>query len=884
MFRNLSTCRSPRIAVACSAVLTALASAPFAVAQTTIDEGQNLEEVVVTTARQREEAVQNVPATVAVLTRETLDSAMVDRAGDFIRLVPGVTMVQTAEVADSQINIRGINGARDAENNFALIIDGILQSNGAAFNREYPDLQQIEIVKGPQGALYGRNAAAGAIIITTTKPTEEFSGEARIGLGEDDTQVGVLTLSGPLTDTMQWKVLGNYRSTDGFYENSFTDAKTVDDFEGWDLYGRLMWEPSDSTTLDIKARYGEVEAASISFNANFLLPGLTQAPLPNAPLFNENANDHNFDYVNNVDPFNNQESFDISVKWDQELSFGTLTAWALYSDIQNEFGSDGTSASYGFFANETTCQSSSAAVFNSGFQLPPPQIIFFAAPGVPPAAIFGPYTPTTCDGTQYQVRNQTDFSFEARIASRGDQRFRWMGGVYFLDLDREVGVNTGIGNGPLIDSLYVPNTPVPGAASIPLPNSTEQLVWDDFGNTVYAGFVNVAYDLTDKWELAAALRYDYEERTDHNKVPTAARTAFFDFNPFDGPFDPVRGYNSNIFVGGAPLNAGLNPVINPSGVIADRDLSFDELQPKVSVTYKATPEFTAYANWGVGFKSGGFNNQGSQETIDLFINCFTGRGPNGELNTDPAVGACGAGTTNQPVYRSVLVEDQYEKETSSAAEIGFKGLNLGGRLQWEVAGFYTDVDNMQFFEFLVGQFGLLRTVNSIDEVELSGFEVGLNWQLTDIFQLNAGYARTYSEIKKNTSRPASVGNNSPYTPDYSTTVGLSADAPITANDWRLQASAWWTVVGPTWFHVIQAQDNPTVLFGDGNYTLAQREEYQTVDVRLALTNGRWTIAALSKNVFDEKYLEEVIPAPEFGGAFIHAGTERRFMGEVTYSF
>ena len=279
----------------------------------------SLEEVVVTTARQRTEALQDVPASITAITASTLEAASVDRAGDFIRLTPGVSLVQTAEVADAQVNIRGINGARDAENSFALIIDGILQTNPAAFNREYADLQQIEVVKGPQGAIYGRNAAAGAIIITTTKPGSDFGADVKLGYGEDSTQTGSVVASGPMSDRAGWKIAADYRKTDGFFYNKFLKNNTVDDFEGWNVNGRLVFEPTDSSTLDLKAHYGKVDAASISFNADFLVPGLVLSGLPNAPLFNEDVNTHKFDFVNNIDPTNDQEALDVSLKFDSEL-------------------------------------------------------------------------------------------------------------------------------------------------------------------------------------------------------------------------------------------------------------------------------------------------------------------------------------------------------------------------------------------------------------------------------------------------------------------------------------------------------------------------------------------------------------------------------------
>jgi iron complex outermembrane receptor protein len=818
-----------------------------------------LEEVVVTTARQRAERLQDVPASITAITAATLEAAAVQRAGDFIRLTPGVSLVQAAEVADAQVNIRGINGARDAENSFALIIDGVLQTNPAAFNREYSDLQQIEVVKGPQGAIYGRNAAAGAIIITTTKPADVFSGSAKVGFGENNTTTGSVVMSGPMSETSGWKIAADYRKTDGFYNNRFLKNNSVDDYDGYNINARFVFEPTDGATLDVKAHYGEVEAASISFNPVFLVPGFVGSGLPNAQLFNEDVNQHKFEFVNNIDPFNNQESFDLSVKWDQDLSFGKLTAWALYSDIQNDFGSDGTSATYGFFWNEPNCQTSSAQLFNSGFQMPAPQIQFGGAPA---AAIWGPYTASRCDGTQYQVRNQKDYSLEVRLQSSGDERLRWLAGAYLLNIDREVGVNTGIDSGVgIVRQLYVPRGQ---------PNGTEQLVWDNFKSDVYAGFANLSYDVTDSLEASLALRYDSEKRKVKNLVPTAARTAYFDYNPFDGAF-----------TGNSPLNPALVPALNPGlrpdGTIPDRSETFTQFQPKVSLTWKASDLLTAYANWGVGFKSGGFNNTGSAATVDLFINCFTGRG---QTN---AAANCPGNRPGASTLRTVIVRDNYDKEKSSAAEIGFKGRTSGGRLSYEAAVFSTKVDDMQFFEFLVGDFGLLRVVNNIDEVQIDGYEVGVDFRVTDDFKFVAGYSRVASEIKANTSRPTSVGNEAPYTADYTATLGAELDVPVGA-DWGLQASAYLNIIGPTWFHVIQSQNNETVKFFTGNFTNSERDKYQTIDARLAFVSDSWTLAVVGKNLADTKFLQEVIPAPEFGGAFVHPGSERHLSVEVGYKF
>jgi iron complex outermembrane recepter protein len=844
MHRNRTSTVSHAVSVILSAAALSGVTGQAALAQEAAANTEVLDEVVVTTARQREEALQDVPASVTAITSATLEQAAVERAGDFVRLTPGVSLVQTAEVADAQVNIRGINGARDAENSFALIIDGILLTNPAAFNREYSDLKQIEILKGPQGALYGRNAAAGAIIVTTTKPGDEYAGDVKLSYGEDATYTGQFVVGGPIGDRAGWKLGADYRSTDGFYKNRFVNQNNVDDFEGWNVNGRLVWELGDNSTLDVKAHYGEVDAASISFNAAFQLPGF--AAFLNNPLFDEDVNSHNFEFVNNIDPFNEQTAADLSVKFDHDFGAAKLTAWALYSDVENAFGSDGTSGAFGFFFADSTCAQTWTSLFNSMFPFPAPQFIGSPAPSA--NGLLGPYTATACDGTQYQERNQTDYSFEIRLASSGDSRFRWLGGLYYLNIDREVGVNTGIDRGQgIVRSLYAP----PGSA-----NPTEALVWDNFKSDVYAVFGNIAYDINDNVELALALRYDNEKREVTNLIPVNARTQYIDFTP------------DFVASGMAPLNPAL--VTSPGG-IPDQERTFSQVQPKVSLKWEVSEDFTTYANWGIGFKSGGFNNLGSGATVDTFINCLV-------IPTNNCAGGMA------PAQRSVLVRDFFEKEKSSAFEIGAKATLGEGRFTVEGAIYDTTVDDMQFFEFLVGQFGLLRVVNNIDEVKLRGIELGFSAKVTDELRLVGGFNRTMSEIKENTSRPNSVGNESPYTPDYTATAGVELDSPVGDGGWRLQTSAYWNLVGPTWFHVIQSQDNPTLFGAPGNYTNSERDKYSTIDARVAMANDNWTVAVVAKNLADEKFLQEVIPAPEFGGDFIHPGSERRLSLEVGYKF
>ena len=148
-------------------------------------DSMQLEEVVVT-ARKRTESMQDVPIAVTVFTSQDIEDAGIERPQDFIGLTPNVTIVDTANAGDTQVTIRGQYSTRDAESSFAYVVDGVLITNPNGFNGELFDIEQIEVLKGPQGALYGRNATSGAILVTTTRPSDEF--EARIGggFGDDD--------------------------------------------------------------------------------------------------------------------------------------------------------------------------------------------------------------------------------------------------------------------------------------------------------------------------------------------------------------------------------------------------------------------------------------------------------------------------------------------------------------------------------------------------------------------------------------------------------------------------------------------------------------------------------------------------------------------------
>lgn len=821
-----------------------LASAGLAIALTSLPvTAQTLEEVVVT-ARRQSESLQDVPASVSVITAGSLERSGATVAEDFIQLTPGVTIVTgTAEAGDTQINIRGINGARDAESSVALIVDGILKTNTAQLNQDHGTVRQVEILKGPQGAIYGRNAAAGAMVLSTLKPGSSFEGNAKVSLAEDNTRGFSGYVAGPLGNKAGFVLSGNWNESDGFYTNQFLNRNVVDNSEVTGINGRVIFELSDSksSSLDLKARYEKVESASISFRAAFHLPGFAGIN----PAFNEDVNDAKFDkgYYGNIVPTNDQETLEFSVKFDHDFGNMALTAWALYSDVAQDLLADGTSADFfrysynavgdagapwGFanpangadaIASDAACDASIAA--NIGFALNAPG--YLGSDGNF-GSVFTPYSPTTCDGTQYQVRNQEDISFEVRLASTTSGPLQWQVGAYYLDIDREVGVSLGadLGRGALYNLYNAPGTA----------NPTSQLFHDNFNTEVTAVFASFDYATSENLTLGLALRYDVEDREVTNRVPLVN--------------DPITG-------------GALNPGQDADGdgaleAIDSQSEKYQQFQPKLSLNYVLNDVTNIYANLGVGFKSGGFNNSGAAQIV----------------------------TDNFAALPSeVNITDDFKKETSTAFEVGIRG--TAGILNYSVAGYYTEVKDMQFFEFFVGTFGLLRVVNNIDEVEIYGLEASLDVGITDNLSLFGSVNLLESEIAKNSARPSTAGNSSPYTADYTVNLGVDYTQKI-SNNFNFGVRLDYRITGPTKFHTAQGGGFNTVFNAPGDYSIAERNEYGVANLRIGVSNDTWGVAVYADNLLDEEYLAEVITAAEFGGSFISPGSPRRIGAEVSVKF
>src|SRR6201996_1671852 len=173
-------------------------------------------ETVVVTARQRSEDIEKVPSQVTAFTAGEIEAKGIKNPADFLSAVPNVTFIATQNAGTSFIVMRGIGQARNSEPSAAIVVDGVPMTQPAAFNQDLLDIQQIEVLKGPQGGLYGRNAIGGAILITTKQPTDEWEGQVTGGYNSGPGGKADGSISGPIADGLKMRAAVSYYNTDGW--------------------------------------------------------------------------------------------------------------------------------------------------------------------------------------------------------------------------------------------------------------------------------------------------------------------------------------------------------------------------------------------------------------------------------------------------------------------------------------------------------------------------------------------------------------------------------------------------------------------------------------------------------------------------------------------
>lgn len=216
-------------------------------------------QTVVVTAQRRPEDVRQVPISVTAFTAANIEEAGIQKPGDALALVPNVFLAETFTAGSSLIVSRGIAQTHNGSPPLAVVVDGVYQGNQKQFDQELFDIERIEVLKGPEGALYGRNSIGGAVNIITKQPTTTFEGQARVGIGNGNARNLEGAVSGPIAgDTLLVRVAGSYKDSDGLIENAYlkTPADPYTDKTGrvqvrwlvaprWTVNGRISASNTD---------------------------------------------------------------------------------------------------------------------------------------------------------------------------------------------------------------------------------------------------------------------------------------------------------------------------------------------------------------------------------------------------------------------------------------------------------------------------------------------------------------------------------------------------------------------------------------------------------------------------------------------------------------
>lgn len=454
-----------RIARLAGVSLAALVAAPLLAQaapapETTEDGGE-----IIVTATRRAGTLQETPAAIAAFNAATIQAAGIERPGDFIGLTSNVNLVETQNAGNAFVIIRGITQARNSEPSVAVIVDGIQQVNPAQFNQELFDIEQIEVLKGPQGGLYGRNAIGGAIIIKSKAPTDELAGKITAGIDNGFGYYVRGNISGPLAENLKFRLSGSWYDTDGFIQNTFLNEK-ADPIRDLNLRGNLLWNPVEGLDVDLRVAYSNLQTQALYFN---IVGDVNDTSLP-VQVNNRGQND--------------REMWNAALKLRYSGDWGT---------VQNVFSYD----------RVTEVLTGDAFDFK-----PIPQSFFFNLF----ESILGPGNGFDLNQSQYLEVDA--WSNELRYESPADRPLQFIAGTYMVGTKRFISTGNMIDTGAGVFPVYrQPSTN-------PL-NPQFSFLSDSQDNFAWAVFANTSWKVTDQLRLDASLRYDRDNRENTTLTPTA---------------------------------------------------------------------------------------------------------------------------------------------------------------------------------------------------------------------------------------------------------------------------------------------------------------------------------------------------------------------------
>ena len=646
---------------------------------------------IVVTARGRPEAQLAVPDTVTVFTSDDIVRRKLTTIDDFIAETPGVFMINDQDPGTNMITVRGVSTNRNQSPSIAYVVDGLALADSELFTLRTYDVARVEILKGPQGALFGRSASGGAIDLATNDPTNEAGGFASAGIGNGFTWTADGVANAPVSDRVQLRLAGSYRNTDGFIRNSYLGRK-VDGFVSRNLRLKARIALSETGTLKVRAGWANEEGGA-AYISSGNITGLYGGRLSGNAL-----TDPQGDFEGRA----SREWWSAQADLEQELGDRLLLTWrSSYDNYHKDFVEELD------FRHDTPLTLDGIPLFPNGIQ-PISQPVDIEA-----------------------------WTSELRLTSQGPGPFRWHAGAFFQKLERDRTDDLG-----------------------PLLFGAEPQRAETRSNQIGL-FAQASYDLLPTLETTIGLRYDRDRRKE-DTVGTRTGTTY-----------------------------------------ARRARTFEKWQPKISIAWHPTDNFTSYATGSVGFKSGGFN---------------------------PLPGPSDIWSAN------------FAAETVKSLEAGLKARLAEGRLRVALAGFVTDYSNFQNTVFLGNS-----VVLSVPKVDVHGVEASAQADLGLGFGVDAGAAWTHSRVGRYT-----TPNPTPE-PGEPSILDLEGKRTPNAPDWTVNAGLGWQ--GTRGAATIDARVSVAYVsrvdFEIDN--ILHSPGYASVDGRIGVDLGSWSLEIWGKNLFDKRW-------------------------------
>ena len=805
-----------------------------------------LEEIIVS-ARKREENLQSVPIAVSVLTADAIEKLNISSISDVSKFSSSVIFDQGFASQDTRITIRGLAPTRGRQN-VAVLVDGIdiasqaIQTNGGGLllNPRLFDLERIEVVKGPQNALYGRTAFAGAVNYITRKPTSEFEGRVGTDIGDN----GQLEVRGSLSGSLLGEtLLGSINVAswehDGFYKNSVT-GQDVGGTDGEGVSGTLVWNINDQIAATFHTEYTDDNIEQAPYSA------ITPTVLKDIPLSARTDPDGAGPLVPAINPNLTQiaavtslpdgDDLDVTLSEDPRTGVdypGTdREIWRNTLELGVDF--DGMK-----FTSLTHYATSDVFSFEDGRR---------------EGSVSNPAKTT---GAEFWLRDETDlFSQELRLQSTTDGAVAWTVGALYWAEDKDIqdGSVNCISNAALPFAPGVNCAPQLAAISSNALRYIDPWTQDTDHWSVYG---LVEWEFIDSWKLIVEGRYSDEEvkvtgpdrRDPDGAGAQCARPRAVDSRGLT--FPPCANFP-------ASLSAAY-------GTLSDR-VTDDFFSPKVTLQWQASDDAMYYLSWAKATKPAGIS----------VVGALTG--------FDPA-------------------SSSFDDETLNVYEVGAKTDWLDKRLVLNTSLFYQEFDDkLVSSQKQDPDTGLLfaAPVNA-SKATVYGLELDVAWQATEALQLTASYTYLdteyddFTSLTKGPSTIADAGNCTIVADPARQVVGSGVDddfCQIDLSGNELEYAPKHALVGgSSWRQPLVGETDwlfeGDLIYQDERYQDAVNtvafDSYTTVDFRLGVVNEQWDVIAYVDNAFEDDTIKSSFRNTYnqgiafFGGSFSPLGPPSTFV-------